>query len=274
MNAMPVLRGCGTRKKGGVYAECGMSPYGRPVEDYLLDPVVPLDPASIGLTAIGQVLKPAEYMDDGTTLASPPIIFDWIGQTHYYHPTDYIEEIRRFGLSTRLSLPLKAITGLKDARIVPVHARAALTVDKRTVSHVGYNGETLASDVLYTPTIEDLILAYHRPCNVPPVDLSWERCPRDFEHPLDVWFHCAGWLWQSLPTVPGWPEQVIKRGGPSFDYFGYAEIPGMQFEPAMFASFPITRLVVVNDPDDLDGIDKKANAINTPGNPPVMIVGE
>lgn len=37
-NAIPVRRGCGERKQGGIYGECGLSPFGRPLEDFLLDP--------------------------------------------------------------------------------------------------------------------------------------------------------------------------------------------------------------------------------------------
>jgi hypothetical protein len=35
-------RGCGDREEGGVYAECGPSPYGSPLEHFLFDPPLPL----------------------------------------------------------------------------------------------------------------------------------------------------------------------------------------------------------------------------------------
>ena len=40
--AIPVERGCGEREPGGVYAECGLSPYGSPLEHFLIDPPMPL----------------------------------------------------------------------------------------------------------------------------------------------------------------------------------------------------------------------------------------
>ena len=40
--ADPVPRGCGEREPGGVYAECGLSPRGRPLEEFLFDPPLPI----------------------------------------------------------------------------------------------------------------------------------------------------------------------------------------------------------------------------------------
>ena len=34
--ADPVERGCGDREPGGVYCECGLSPRGRPLEEFLI----------------------------------------------------------------------------------------------------------------------------------------------------------------------------------------------------------------------------------------------
>ncbi len=38
--AIPARRGCGVRQRGGVYFECGQSPGGRSVEDFLFDPPI------------------------------------------------------------------------------------------------------------------------------------------------------------------------------------------------------------------------------------------
>src|SRR5258707_634554 len=40
--ADPVPRGCGEREPGGVYAESGLSPRGRPLEEFLFDPPLPI----------------------------------------------------------------------------------------------------------------------------------------------------------------------------------------------------------------------------------------
>ncbi len=38
---VPLERGCGMREKGGLYACCGTSPFGKPVEEFLIDPPLP-----------------------------------------------------------------------------------------------------------------------------------------------------------------------------------------------------------------------------------------
>jgi len=92
--AIPVLRGCGTRCRGGLYAECGMGPNGSPVENFLMDPPVLLDFARIGVIPRGTHLVER----NGATH-----LFDWIGAESYPNVADFIEEVRRFGLSRRLS---------------------------------------------------------------------------------------------------------------------------------------------------------------------------
>lgn len=57
MNAMPVVRGCGTRKMGCAYAECGMSPDGRPVEDFLVCEPLLLDEDDQSARAVGRALR-------------------------------------------------------------------------------------------------------------------------------------------------------------------------------------------------------------------------
>ena len=60
--AEPVERGCGEREPGGVYAECGLSPSGSPLERFLIDPPQPL---ADGLDLVN---KPCR----GTAIALPP----------------------------------------------------------------------------------------------------------------------------------------------------------------------------------------------------------
>ena len=51
--ADPVERGCGEREQGGVYAETGLSPYGTPLEYFLIDP-------GMGVRNLGRCLAEAE----------------------------------------------------------------------------------------------------------------------------------------------------------------------------------------------------------------------
>lgn len=117
--AQPVARGCGERTPGGLYIECGLSPVGRPFDDFLVDPPLPLLP---GLDATTLANKPRFIRDPADGTAHLVI---WIGAEHYPYVSDYIEEARRFGISRKLSpsvLRQQEATGLSLAsRMLLVH---------------------------------------------------------------------------------------------------------------------------------------------------------
>ena len=103
--ADPVSRGCGDREPGGVYAECGLSSRGRPLEEFLIDPPLPIPP---GLDLVNKpqtwqrMLPSGEPALDGEGLP----IFDlliWVGAEFYTYCPDYLEETRRYGASRRLN---------------------------------------------------------------------------------------------------------------------------------------------------------------------------
>jgi hypothetical protein len=92
--AEPIERGCGKRKAGGVYVECGLVPpgYGRPFTDFLLDPPQP-PPEGVDLVNKVQTWQDA---------AGVHHLLVWIGAEHYPYLPDFIEEARRFGISRRI----------------------------------------------------------------------------------------------------------------------------------------------------------------------------
>jgi hypothetical protein len=84
-----MTRGCGKRKPGGVYICTKLSPHGVPLEEYIIDP-------------------PEFYEGEKFRV---PIIFErngknhllfWVGKEFYPFPSDFIEEVRRFGASKRV----------------------------------------------------------------------------------------------------------------------------------------------------------------------------
>jgi hypothetical protein len=95
--AAAVLRGCGERTPGGIYVECGVSPVGRPFEDFLVDPPLALPPG-LGFEALAN--KP-QFWTDPDTRATHLVL--WIGEQFYPHVADFVEEARRFGISRKLS---------------------------------------------------------------------------------------------------------------------------------------------------------------------------
>lgn len=110
-----VIRGCGERVPGGIYAECDTSsdPNALPVEEFLLDP--PIRSGDLNLPARGVVLREINGVWH---------IIDRVGERHYPNVADFVEEVRAHGLSRRLSSSLDFSLLTPESKIVLAHARA------------------------------------------------------------------------------------------------------------------------------------------------------
>lgn len=205
--AVPVVRGCGRRIAGGIYVECGMSAGGKPVEFFLMDPPTPLPQ---GLTIAPQGVSWVQR-DDVWHLV------DWVGSTHYPNVADFLEEVRRFGLSRRIPKgePFERIT--MESRILLVHARA-----------------------IVEPVEE------YRPRDGAPFS-----CPKHIREHETTSTRCAGLWWEDIEGGEVVDEEVgiCLRRMPSFTYGGKARREGLRpgYAAGFFASFPLSRLVVVRD---------------------------
>jgi len=210
-----VKRGCGLRKGGGAYMECGTSPFGRPVEYFLLCPPRMVNPKEFGLTARGVQL--VEY--DGLWH-----VMDWVGAEHYPHVADFVEEVRRYGASRRLQKDLDFSKLTDGSRMILLHPQA--WIDEPRPFHMNrLRGHAL--------------------------NQKWDYCPKDLAH--DPEETCAGLWWEDVSrTAHNKGERIGKREMPSFDY--WAAIPPKGQEKAkhtlaMFAMFPITRLAIIRAKD-------------------------
>lgn len=217
--AIPVERACGSRKRGGIYAECGLSPIGSPLEDFLVDPPAPVDPAALGLSPIGITM-----LDDPASGAT--YLLDWVGEQHYPNPADLLEEVRRFGLSRRLSRTLPFARLDERSRILLIHRRAVVE-----------DATAYAAD--------------------------WRRtCPKGLPEHADLAQApslCASVWWEDVqggePVAQedaGAPDaRLVRRTLPSFRYLARCAPTGSapRYRPAIFASFPLSRLVVIEDPE-------------------------
>ncbi len=219
-----VERGCGHRVVSGIYGELGLGPGGRPVEDFLMDPPVPVDHLT-SLSSIGVTLMER----DGVTH-----VLDWIGEAHYPNVADFMEEVRRFGLSRRLPRSIDFSLLTPETRILCVHRRAWIS-----------NPED------YRPRVRERIRT----------DPASYFCPKKLREHVhgtkDV--PCAGLWWEDITggeEVPLVDEtgdpRLVSRRMPSFEYQGLraAEDVTPSYRPAIFASFPMSRIVVVVDPDN------------------------
>ena len=96
-----------------MYACCGLSPSGKPVEAFVIDPAMPFDVKPFRSPMFAQ-------RKDG--------IYDvitWVGAEFYPTVPDFVEEVRQMGISRRISANAKldCLTPTKS-RMVFVHARA------------------------------------------------------------------------------------------------------------------------------------------------------
>jgi hypothetical protein len=112
-------RGCGERDTG-VYAECGLSPYGSPLKVFLLDPVEPLPE---GLDASTLANKAQVWVDQRTGIAH---LISWVGEKGYPHVWDMVREIARLGASRHISSNTPNLELLVPgvSKLVLVHPRA------------------------------------------------------------------------------------------------------------------------------------------------------
>jgi len=130
LKAIPEPRGCGEREEGGVYAECGFSPYGSPLEHFLFDPPLPL-PDGIDLINKPQLWQRADPVSgepvlDPETDAPVYDLLIWIGAEHYPEAADYIEETRRLGASRRLNPQMDLSKLTCRSRMVLAHPKAII----------------------------------------------------------------------------------------------------------------------------------------------------
>jgi len=214
-----VDRGCGRRVQGGIYAECGTSRNGKPVEAFLLCPPIVVDNKALGLTPVG-----VKVIEDKIGDLVVHNVWDWIGSVYYPNVADFVEEVRRFGMSRRLPRTLDYGKLNSDSRMYLLHSRA-------------YINEPIP---YHTERIGGRALGY-----------DWAWCPlgRHDQHDQST---CAGLWWEDLRGEKKKDGRIVERFRPSFAYTG--ALPPHRATPnctlAVFAAFPIYRLAIVRADDD------------------------
>jgi hypothetical protein len=216
-----VKRGCGTRIENSVYWECGMGPDGQPIEHFLICPPRRV-PEGLTLSSLGvQLLE----------VGGVTHVVDVVGQEYYPNVADFIEEVRRFGLSRKLPHTLDFSRLTWESRLLVAHARAVVT-------NMG--------DWFESPDIGEL------------------RCPKLLEgHPRGV--ECCGWVWwndieggvKSAAAGDSDPLLVVREM-PSFRYNGHGRPEGVtpQYELGFFASLPLGRIAVVQGDKSAERIER------------------
>lgn len=200
-----VERGCGRREQGGAYLECGLDPDGAEIWEFLVDPPHPFEVDS----TVGQEIIEVNGVAH---------VFDWIGATHYPWPCDFVEEVRHFGLSRRVSRNFDSERLSRRSRIFCVHGKAR------------YEGDALHGVEEWKKT---------------------ERCALYQRDGVDTHLNDRGkpctrkWWWAAEPEESEFHRRRV--GDAVYDYVEGAEMPNP--EPGIFASFPISNVTVIEADD-------------------------
>lgn len=230
LGAIPVQRGCGFRMEGGVYWEVGLSENGKPLETFILCPPVRISHiVQEGLRVAPQGVSLLER--DGVWH-----VLDWVGSIFYPNVADFLEEARRFGVSRRCELQAEQYAKLtKESRLLTMHSAA-------WIDHVKpYWGHRLGLEIESSRE-----------------EANWIYCPLHLEqHQPDKANHdqtmCAGLYWEDVLFCDSPDsERIGRREMPSFSYACgrppiVSSLEGMTHSLAIFASFPLGRMVVVRD---------------------------
>lgn len=221
-------RGCGdSRNAGGIYIECPLSPFGMPLEHFLVDPPIPVNADELGLSPIG-----VKFIERNGVWH----VMDWVGSVHYPNVSDFVEEVRRLGLSRRIASNSDFGKLTSESRILLVHSRAFIK------NHQDYyNSE---------PPVEELEGL-----------VPYPECPKHLEqHNRPTEQMCARLWYQDVEGGTLVTEDVndtqarrrcVTRKMPSFDYHALQKPEGLesQYQTAIFASMPISNLAVIRDPE-------------------------
>jgi hypothetical protein len=110
-----IERGCGTRKKGGLYACVSVSDGGdTPIEQFIVDPVLPWThgPFQGGIVSFNASLDVYDLVM-------------WVGAEYYPYVPDFIEEGRVHGFSKRVPTTMDGLNQLNErSRLILVHPKA------------------------------------------------------------------------------------------------------------------------------------------------------
>lgn len=227
---MSIKRGCGTRVAGGIYMASMTSPFGHPIEEFIVDPPAIIDPEKVGISAVGVTHFPERNW-----------IVDWVGANYYPNVADFIEEARLIdprsgtlaGVSRRLPRTFDFSKINSSTLLVLVHPKAGIN---RAAAYAAAEANIQQRALHDCPQV-----------------IGFEHCARPIreQHPGQP-VACARFWWQDL--VGGVETMLsyrhVKRIIPSGAYTGWSPAWGQppDHSPAVFMRLPF-KLEVIRDPN-------------------------
>jgi hypothetical protein len=275
--ADPVPRGCGEREPGGVYAESGLSPRGRPLEEFLFDPPLPI-PDGLDLVNKPQLWQRTLPSGEPALDENDLPIFDlliWVGAEHYEYCPDYLEETRRYGASRRLNPNLDLSLLSRSSRMVLAHPhvfntrwqeqRPPRTCQKRVPGHVhpataqhdeAKDARSEADIGTSTPVLEQWVESSSEPLHLavaseipqtgPCLFKLWELIPREAAQTvIETSEEEAG---EQHPGIEPLPLCLREIGSTIYQYRPTGESAD-GLAPGLFAALPITGFALIRDND-------------------------
>lgn len=208
-------RGCGKRKAGGIYACCPLGPGGMPVEYFLYCPPKVLN---FDVPAVGQLPVKIDRVTH---------LIDWIGAEYYPNVADFIEEVRRFGLSRRISVKAEFSALTSESRLLTAHARAWI--------------HDLDS---YNSTDQRYWYCPKNPIEPPHKGMCLGAVYWDIHEGKEVDF--LGFM-SGTYAAETIRELLVQRDMPEFSYLGHTLLSYLNkaYSPAVFGGFPIHHFEVV-----------------------------
>ena len=285
--ADPVPRGCGEREPGGVYAECGLSDHGMPLEAFLLDSPLPI-PDGLDLVNKPQLWQRVLPSGDPILDTDGQPIYDlliWVGAEHYPYCPDFIEEVRRYGASRRLNPNLDLALLSQASRMILAHPkvinslwqkqRSPQECDKDIPGHDGKPVEDRESEdedadewdeetdeaedatrgaevwerVYENTSTHTRALALSHPA-LPEQPLTPDRTPHTGPCLFKVWELIPPEVAETTITLDGEERPLCLRriGSTTYQYRSTGEsAEGLQ--PGLFAALPITGFALIQFAD-------------------------
>ncbi len=248
------VRGCGTRQRGGVYIEIPLSDRGVPFDHFLICPPQPIDAEAMRLAPRGVTLVERE----GVTH-----VIDWIGSAHYPNVADFIAEARHLGISRRIARSIDFGKLSCNSRLLLAHSRAHIVNADAIRAALDHEAHDRAED-----GFEDTGRIIRASCP--------QRIPG---HIADRRTHvtdpatgivgstgtyrgmCQALYWDDVEggeavLDPSVPWRTIERtiGETTYRARRRPDVFEPEYALAIFASFPIGRLAVIDDPDAPEGV--------------------
>ena len=236
----PFARGCGYRKVGGVYVVTGTSPYGKPVENFIVEPSGPSDPEQMGLAAIGVMPIRIAPQDEQVHL------LNWVGEEHYPNVTDFIEEVRRRGGSSRIpkNFDFESIKG--KPYIYHMHAHAWI---ENALEYQLDPPAELRQEIGHGTWLENIAASI-----AGEISVGRRPCPTKRHSDTSETEMCGRLWWEDVHggeyVVADKDDREVSRQIGDVTYRAYTPPKGVtpRYLPAVFFRLPIHRLEVIRDP--------------------------